>query len=90
MVDKITENEAKQVYGEKKAKHEQELEKQRAAELEYVLADEDYNRANKRYRIAREAKDQAANAVYRTAYDATAAFIELGKIQIEAHGNVRG
>lgn len=83
---KLTEAEAKQAYAEAKAKHEQELDKQRAVELEFTLACEDYSRAGERHRNARGAKESSESNVYHAADKATKAFIELGRIQIETRG----
>lgn len=83
---KLTEAEAKQAYAEKRAKHEQELEQLRAAELEYNLASEDYSRANDRIRNARAAKEKSESSAYHANGAATEAFIELGRIQIESRG----
>lgn len=84
----LTEAEAKVAYENAKKAHEVALEKFRVDQLEYILAEEDTSRANKRYRIADNARSSSAEALRLRDLEARDAFITLGKMQIATNGRI--
>jgi hypothetical protein len=85
----ITEAEAKAAYENAKKAHEAALEKFRLDQLEYVLASEDNDRANRRYRTADTARNSSAETARLRDLEARDAFIAFGKAQIAMQGNVK-